>query len=137
MLWAIPAFVLAWLLWTRSPHALGARWGLRAARCPRRPLRRRARRRGRLGDADPLAPLPPSPPQTHELPFRPISSLADLDREVSQAKAAGKSVLVDFSADWCTSCKEMERYTFTDPAVQAALDSTVLLRANVTREQRR
>jgi thiol:disulfide interchange protein DsbD len=41
-------------------------------------------------------------------------------------------VLLDFSADWCTSCKEMERYTFTDPGVQQALKSTVLLRANVT-----
>jgi thiol:disulfide interchange protein DsbD len=49
-----------------------------------------------------------------------------------QASAAGRSVLVDFSADWCTSCKEMERYTFTDPTVQAALSRTVLLRANVT-----
>jgi thiol:disulfide interchange protein DsbD len=42
-------------------------------------------------------------------------------------------VLVDFSADWCTSCKEMERYTFTDRTVQAALRDTVLLRADVTR----
>ena len=42
-------------------------------------------------------------------------------------------MLVDFSADWCTSCKEMERYTFTDPTVQAALAGTVLLRADVTR----
>jgi len=39
---------------------------------------------------------------------------------------------VDFSADWCTSCKEMERYTFTDPAVQATLGAALLLRADVT-----
>jgi thiol:disulfide interchange protein DsbD len=41
---------------------------------------------------------------------------------------------VDFSATWCTSCKEMERYTFTDPAVQTALSNTVLLRADVTED---
>ena len=86
-----------------------------------------------LGNADPLAPVPLSAhAHAHELPFRPITSLADLEREVAQAKAGGKSVLVDFSADWCTSCKEMERYTFTDAGVQAALARTVLLRANVT-----
>jgi len=40
--------------------------------------------------------------------------------------------MVDFSADWCTSCKEMERYTFTDPGVQSALAGAALLRADVT-----
>jgi thiol:disulfide interchange protein DsbD len=85
-----------------------------------------------LGGTDPLAPIPAFAAKTQELPFRPIRSLADLDREVAQARADGRSVLVDFSADWCTSCKEMERYTFTDPGVRQALKSTVLLRANVT-----
>ena len=64
--------------------------------------------------------------KAHELPFRSIKSVADLDREIAQAKVHGRGVLVDFSADWCTSCREMERYTFTDPAVQAALSTTVL-----------
>ena len=40
--------------------------------------------------------------------------------------------MLDFYADWCVSCKEMEKYTFTDPAVQATLKNVVLLRANVT-----
>ena len=40
--------------------------------------------------------------------------------------------MVDFSAKWCVSCKEMEKYTFTDTAVKTALDRTVLLRADVT-----
>ncbi len=40
--------------------------------------------------------------------------------------------MVDFSAAWCTSCKEMERYTFSDPQVQAVLGGSVLLRADVT-----
>ena len=40
--------------------------------------------------------------------------------------------MLDFYADWCVSCKEMEQYTFTDPAVQRGTAGTVLLRANVT-----
>lgn len=40
--------------------------------------------------------------------------------------------MLDFYADWCVSCKEMENYTFTDPAVQNALKDTVLLQADVT-----
>ncbi|HET9022943.1 MAG TPA: thioredoxin fold domain-containing protein, partial [Burkholderiaceae bacterium] len=38
----------------------------------------------------------------------------------------------DFYADWCVSCKEMERYTFTDPAVASAMRDFVLLKADVT-----
>ena len=49
-----------------------------------------------------------------------------------QARSQGRGVIVDFSADWCTSCKEMERYTFSDPRVQQALGGAELLRANVT-----
>jgi thiol:disulfide interchange protein DsbD len=40
--------------------------------------------------------------------------------------------MLDFYADWCVSCKEMERYTFTDPGVQAELARAVLLQADVT-----
>ena len=65
--------------------------------------------------------------------FKTIKSLADLDAEVAKAHAHGAAVLLDFYADWCVSCKEMERYTFSDPAVQSALHGVVLLRADVTR----
>jgi len=40
--------------------------------------------------------------------------------------------MLDFYADWCVSCKEMERFTFTDPTVQAKLAGAVLLKADVT-----
>lgn len=71
-------------------------------------------------------------PSAAELHFRNIKSSDDLDRAVAEAGAAGQTVMLDFYADWCVSCKEMEKYTFTDPAVQQALSGFVLLKADVT-----
>jgi len=65
------------------------------------------------------------------LAFTRITGLADLQQRV--AKANGQIVMLDFYADWCVSCKEMERLTFTDPAVQSRLKSAILLQADVTR----
>ena len=48
------------------------------------------------------------------------------------AKSDGKIVMLDFYADWCVSCKEMERFTFADPAVQGKLKSAIVLQADVT-----
>ena len=92
------------------------------------------------GGHDPLEPLEEltvrssatgAPPQA-ELAFKRIKSVDDLNREVAAASAAGKAVMLDFYADWCASCKEMEKYTFTDPAVRSALANVVLLQADVT-----
>jgi len=86
------------------------------------------------GGNDPLQPLAGAvgAPQKQALAFRTIKSSADLDRELAGARAAGKPLMFDFYADWCVSCKEMEKYTFTDPAVQEALADFVLLKADVT-----
>lgn len=90
------------------------------------------------GNRDPLAPLAGfasgsgGAAAAEALPFRPVKSVADLDREVAAASAAGKASMLDFAADWCVSCKEMEKYTFTDAGVKAALANVVLLRADVT-----
>jgi len=73
-----------------------------------------------------------APQRASALHFRPIKSSADLDRAVAAANAAGQPLLLDFYADWCVSCKELEKYTFTDPAVQQALSGFVLLKADVT-----
>jgi thioredoxin:protein disulfide reductase len=86
------------------------------------------------GGTDPLRPLAGTPigggHRAAELPFRAIKSVADLDREV--AAADGRLVMLDFYADWCVACKELEAYTFTDRDVQASLRDAVLLRADVT-----
>ncbi len=68
--------------------------------------------------------------QQPALDFRPIKTLADLEQQL--AGAGNRPVMLDFYADWCVSCKEMERYTFTDPAVQARLEQAILLKADVT-----
>ncbi|MEP7058691.1 MAG: protein-disulfide reductase DsbD [Caldimonas sp.] len=62
--------------------------------------------------------------------FVAIRSVDELDAAL---RSAGRPVMLDFYADWCVSCKEMERDTFTDPAVRAKLDRALLLRADVTR----
>ncbi|MBT8087748.1 MAG: protein-disulfide reductase DsbD [Gammaproteobacteria bacterium] len=69
---------------------------------------------------------------SHALPFERVKTVDDLDSALADASAAGKTAFLDFYADWCVSCKEMEAYTFTDEAVQAALANTVWLQADVT-----
>jgi thiol:disulfide interchange protein DsbD len=59
-----------------------------------------------------------------------IKDIAELDERISAAQ--GKLVVLDFYADWCASCKEMERDTFSNAAVQAQLKNAVLLQADVT-----
>ena len=87
------------------------------------------------GATDPLQPLahfssrsdmdaPPGMPR-----FTLVRSSAELDAAI---KSAGRPVMLDFYADWCVSCKEMERFTFTDPAVQKKLAGALLLKADVT-----
>jgi len=64
------------------------------------------------------------------LPFQRVKTVAELDERIHQSN--GKYIMVKFYADWCVSCKEMERFTLSDSAVQARLQDTVLLQIDVT-----
>jgi thioredoxin:protein disulfide reductase len=61
--------------------------------------------------------------------FQKVRSVAELQQRVA---AAGKPVMLDFYADWCVSCKEMERFTFSDPRVRERMQKMLLLQADVT-----
>lgn len=85
------------------------------------------------GSRDPLQPLavlraeasaPVATPR-----FEKIGSIAELDARLAGAE---RPVMLDFYADWCVSCKEMERYTFSDPRVAERMGRMVLLKADVT-----
>jgi len=93
------------------------------------------------GGRDPLQPLSgvmrastgaSAQADAHGVTFKRVKSSAELDAEVRNASASGRAVMLDFYADWCVSCKEMERLTFTDARVRTALAELVLLQADVT-----
>jgi thiol:disulfide interchange protein DsbD len=65
-----------------------------------------------------------------ETPFERVGNVAELDDRIRAA--AGRTVMLDFYADWCISCKEMERYTFSDERVRSRFREMVLLQADVT-----
>ena len=68
--------------------------------------------------------------QVHGVTFVRVKSVTELDAAIAQSK--GKHVMLDFYADWCVSCKEMEKLTFTDPQVKATLENMLLLQVDVT-----
>jgi thiol:disulfide interchange protein DsbD len=67
--------------------------------------------------------------EAHEVRFTRVRNLAELEAKLP---SAGKPVMLDFYADWCVSCKELEAFTFTDPKVKAKLAGMMLLQADVT-----
>src|SRR5215208_4421993 len=70
--------------------------------------------------------------RSSDLQFQQIKGLTGLQRAAALAITQGKPIMLDFYADWCVSCKEMQEYTFSDKAVQRELRDTMLLQADVT-----
>ncbi len=86
------------------------------------------------GGSDPLQPLAHLAGSgrsvaTQAVRFEPVRSVAELDLAL---KTSGRPVVLDFYADWCVSCKEMERFTYTDDAVRRRMGGALLLKADVT-----
>ena len=84
---------------------------------------------------DPLAGLRPAPADERRIEFIAVKGLdgpRGLDAALARAAAEGRFAMLDFYADWCVSCKEMEETTFRDPRVHAALGGMLVLRTDVT-----
>ena len=80
----------------------------------------------------PLAHLAGKPAAASSLEFQRFKTAAELEQLLASASADGKYVMLDFYADWCITCIEMEEDTFSEPAVKEALSGVVLLQADVT-----
>ena len=138
-LWAVLAFVSGYCLLT-----LGGREVRGGADAVRRGVGALAIVYGVLmligalaGRSDPLQPLAGlgaggERAAGEHVSFTRVKTVAELEQQLAAASAAGRPVMLDFYADWCVSCKEMERYTFTDPGVQAEFARALLLQADVT-----
>ncbi|UEP35065.1 protein-disulfide reductase DsbD [Burkholderia ambifaria] len=118
-------------IWRRLGRGLGAALAIWAATLlvglaagsndPVKPLAVLAARTVASGDAPAAAQPGPA--------FASVRSSGELD---TLLKTSGRPVMLDFYADWCVSCKEMEHLTFTDSRVQARLAQLHLVRADVT-----
>lgn len=121
----------SFLLWTRPARWMARAFGLVVVTLGLLQLVSAA-----TGGRDPLAPLSHLRGQsvaTGVTEFVRIRSSAELDAALQQ-NAAGerRPVMLDFYADWCVSCKEMERFTFTDPRVKERFSQMLLLQIDVT-----
>ncbi|MCK4840851.1 MAG: protein-disulfide reductase DsbD [Methylococcales bacterium] len=88
-----------------------------------------------MGNTNPLQPLKGlgSIEREQGIVFRQVSSIAELENVLDQASTNNQWVMLDFYADWCISCKEMEAYTFSDKQVQQKLAKFILIQADVTK----
>ena len=130
VLWGALALTAAAVLWhTSVPRARFRRLGLPLALAAFGLLQWAS---AATGGADPLRPWAHWTGRSHQqtLSFATVRNVAELD---SALRTTSRPVMLDFYADWCVSCKEMQAFTFSDAAIQARLQGAVLLKADVTR----
>lgn len=89
------------------------------------------------GNSDPLQPLKgittsQGSGKPAKLQFETVKGVDGLNQALAKAQRSGQTVMLDFYADWCISCKEFDKYTFSDAGVISALSNTLLLKADVT-----
>ncbi len=130
--WAVTALLAAWFLWRGISKPTTGRTIARALGVVAAAYGAVLVVGAALGSSNPLAPIPQLAAREAKLPFKRFKTLAELQAEVAAASKAGKPVMVDFYADWCISCLEMEHKSFSEPEVQKALENVVLLQADVT-----
>jgi len=93
-----------------------------------------------IGNTDPLLPLENLTARggggggEQKVSFQQIKGPDGLEQALKQASAQGKMAMLDFYADWCVSCKEVEKYTFSDPEVKAEMEKMMLLQADMTED---
>jgi thioredoxin:protein disulfide reductase len=126
-------------VWRRLGRGLGAAFAIWAATLlvglaagstdPLRPLAVLASHMDGASATAATADVSANASEASDLAFAKVASPAQLDAALG---ASGKPAMLDFYADWCVSCKEMEKFTFSDPRVQARLKELDLLRADVT-----
>ncbi|WP_280123674.1 thioredoxin family protein [Coxiella endosymbiont of Ornithodoros amblus] len=90
---------------------------------------------GLSGNTNPLRPVSLAflPEKGKGPSFTAVYTLPDVEHQLKIATTKGQSMMIDFYADWCISCKQMEQFTFANQNVQKAIASFRLLRADVTR----
>ena len=91
-----------------------------------------------MGNTNPVCSLSNSrfictPSSQKQSPFYVVKSVQQLEQQLASAQAAGKPVILDFYADWCTSCVIMDKKIFAHPEIQSQLSSFALLRADITK----
>ena len=133
ILWSIPAYLAAWVLWRAKAKSAPAKNLSRALAVGAAIYGLALLIGASQGGSNPLAPIPQLAAKTAHLEFKRFKTVADLEREVAAASASGRAVMVDFYADWCISCIEMEHKSFSKPEVQDALKNVTLLQADVTK----
>lgn len=136
-LWGLLLVVLGFMLWPfnkPAQHAHAPRvWAQRALGVVALSIGLMQIVGAASGGRDPLQPLAhlggAAAPAGVMPSFRAVRSSAEIDEAL---RTTGRPVVLDFYADWCVSCKEIERFTFADPVVAARMAEAVLLRADVT-----